>query len=24
VPTVANGMVYFGTQTELEAYGLLK
>lgn len=23
VPTVANGMVYFGTQTELEAYGLL-
>jgi len=22
VPTVANGMVYFGTQTELEAYGL--
>ncbi|HEY2476777.1 MAG TPA: hypothetical protein VGI19_18495 [Candidatus Cybelea sp.] len=24
VPTVANGMVYFGTQTELEAYGLRK
>lgn len=24
VPTVANGVVYFGTQTELEAYGLLK
>jgi outer membrane protein assembly factor BamB len=23
VPTVAGGMVYFGTQTELEAYGLL-
>lgn len=24
VPTVAGGMVYFGTQTELEAYGLLR
>jgi hypothetical protein len=24
VPTVAAGMVYFGTQTELEAYGLLR
>jgi hypothetical protein len=24
VPTIANGMVYFGTQTALEAYGLLR
>lgn len=24
VPIVANGMVYFGTQAELEAYGLLR
>jgi len=24
VPTVANGMVYFGTQTELEAYGITR
>jgi hypothetical protein len=24
VPILANGMVYFGTQTELEAYGLLR